>query len=41
VNINERVLFPGMDGLSKWLARHYSPKNEKGEEQTKIETNHY
>lgn len=41
VNINERVLFPGMDGLSKWLARHYSPKNEKGEEQSKIETNHY
>ncbi|WP_372753275.1 FRG domain-containing protein [Labilibaculum sp.] len=25
VNINERVLFPGMDGLSKWLTRHYSP----------------
>ena len=29
LNISERIVFPGLDGLSRWIARHYYVKDDR------------
>ena len=28
LNMSERIVYPGLDGLSRWIARHYFVKDE-------------
>jgi hypothetical protein len=29
LNMSERIVYPGLDGLSRWIARHYFVKEKR------------
>ena len=31
LNMSERIVYPGLDGLSRWIARHYFVKEQEND----------